>query len=101
MLENKSQKRKKITKNGKDNLITKDIVKVRLHEETSDNDLKIQLLSLISSKLSKTEQQRLIPGPTIYQIDRQDNKDSFLVLQFIKSTESKWPAYLFKDSLFL
>ena len=54
--------------NSKDKLITDDIVK--LYEETCDNNLKTQLLSLIASKHSKTELQRLIPGLTIYQIDR-------------------------------
>ena len=53
---------------SKENFITKDIVS--LYEETSDNNLKNQLLSLIASKHSKTELQRLIPGLTIYQIDR-------------------------------
>lgn len=42
----------------------------KLYVDTVDNSLKTQILSVISSKLTKAEIQSLIPGITIYRIDQ-------------------------------
>ena len=46
-----------------------DIV-IQLYNETQDNKIKIQLLALISSRLSKSDLLKRMPGLTIYRIDQ-------------------------------
>lgn len=43
---------------------------IQLYNETEDNKIKVQLLALISSKVSKSDLQKKVPGLTKYQIDQ-------------------------------